>query len=58
MPASPLTDTLEDFRAYRPGNHREFLEWVKARAQDVDLSKFALGSESSAGKCPGLIQYR
>jgi indoleamine 2,3-dioxygenase len=52
MPASPLTDILEDFRAYRPGNHREFLEWVRGRAHDVGLRSFALEAESSASMCP------
>lgn len=30
-PHTPLTDILLDFRKYRPGNHREFLEWVKTK---------------------------
>lgn len=30
-PHTPLTDILLDFRKYRPGNHREFLEWVKEK---------------------------
>jgi hypothetical protein len=27
MPATPLTEILKDFRRYRPGEHRGFLEW-------------------------------
>jgi indoleamine 2,3-dioxygenase len=27
MPATPLTEILRDFRRYRPGEHRGFLEW-------------------------------
>ncbi|KAH0559781.1 hypothetical protein GP486_003697 [Trichoglossum hirsutum] len=42
MPATPLTGILKDFRAYRPGNHREFLEWVQQRATAVHLKEFAL----------------
>ena len=46
MPPTPLTEVLRDFRSYRPGNHREFLEWVNQRAQDVGLREFA--QQSSA----------
>ncbi|KAI9767784.1 MAG: hypothetical protein M1840_005465 [Geoglossum simile] len=48
MPATPLTDILKDFRAYRPGNHREFLEWVQRRASAIHLKEFALKEKSSA----------
>lgn len=40
MPSTPLTEVLQDFRSYRPGNHREFLEWVDQRAQDVGFRQF------------------
>ena len=50
MPATPLTDILKDFRAYRPGNHREFLEWVQQRANATHLKEFALKEKSSAGE--------
>jgi indoleamine 2,3-dioxygenase len=49
MPNTPLTEILRDFRKYRPGNHREFLAWVQARAEDVDLRRFALADRESAG---------
>ncbi|KAH0545135.1 hypothetical protein FGG08_000747 [Glutinoglossum americanum] len=48
MPTTPLTDILKDFRAYRPGNHREFLEWVQHRASVVRLKEFALKERGSA----------
>lgn len=48
MPATPLTDILKDFRSYRPGNHREFLEWVQQSAQDLRLKEFAFQSHASA----------
>ena len=50
MPDTPLTEILQDFRSYRPGNHREFLEWVKDRAEDVGVKHFALRERSSAGE--------
>ena len=50
MPDTPLTDILKDFRSYRPGNHREFLDWVRERAQEVGISEYALKNRVSAGK--------
>ncbi len=49
MPNTPLTVILKDFRSYRPGNHREFLEYVRDRSQAVNLKTFAFGAKSSAG---------
>ena len=51
MPDTPLTEILTDFRKYRPGNHREFLEWVRERAKDVAIARFARGDNESAGEC-------
>jgi len=48
MPETPLTEILKDFRAYRPGNHREFLEWVHNGAELVGVRKFALEDPESA----------
>lgn len=48
MPATPLTDILKDFRSYRPGNHREFLEWVAQTAAALDLKGFAAADRQSA----------
>ena len=49
MPDTPLTEILKDFRSYRPGNHREFLEWVKNRASDIGVYQYALQDRASAG---------
>ncbi|KAF2840071.1 indoleamine 2,3-dioxygenase gamma type [Patellaria atrata CBS 101060] len=48
MPQTPLTDILKDFRSYRPGNHREFLEWVKDSAETVGVKSFATQDTASA----------
>ncbi|KAF2675368.1 indoleamine 2,3-dioxygenase family protein [Microthyrium microscopicum] len=48
MPNTPLTEILQDFRSYRPGNHREFLEWIHYRAQEVGTKTFALQDANSA----------
>ena len=50
MPINPLTEILGDFRSYRPGNHRDFLEWVRDRAQDVGIRGYAVMDRQSAGK--------
>ena len=48
MPETPLTDILKDFRQYRPGNHREFLESVRDSAQTAGVKAFALDDSVSA----------
>ncbi|KAF2276812.1 uncharacterized protein EI97DRAFT_417863 [Westerdykella ornata] len=48
MPKTPLTDILKDFRQYRPGNHREFLEAVHDSAAKNGLKDFALQDSVSA----------
>ncbi|OCK74080.1 hypothetical protein K432DRAFT_212890 [Lepidopterella palustris CBS 459.81] len=48
MPATPLTEILTDFRSYRPGNHRDFLEAVRDFAQSCGIKSFALEDEMSA----------
>ncbi|KAJ9664975.1 hypothetical protein H2201_004839 [Coniosporium apollinis] len=48
MPETPLTDILRDFRSYRPGNHREFLEAVKDCAEGNGLRSYALEDAGSA----------
>ncbi|KAF4628194.1 hypothetical protein G7Y89_g9959 [Cudoniella acicularis] len=48
MPKTPLTSILQDFRQYRPGNHREFLEYVKTRSSHLSLKSYALQDPSSA----------
>ena len=47
MPNTPLTSILQDFRAYRPGNHREFLAYVRARSSSLSLKSYALQEGSS-----------
>lgn len=48
MPSTPLTEILQDFRQYRPGNHREFLEAVNAAASSCGVKAFALEEPVSA----------
>lgn len=48
MPETPLTDILKDFRQYRPGNHRQFLEAVHESATQSGLKAFALEDSVSA----------
>ncbi|KAF2197638.1 hypothetical protein GQ43DRAFT_451557 [Delitschia confertaspora ATCC 74209] len=48
MPETPLTDILKDFRQYRPGNHREFLEAVRDGAESSGVKDFALEDPLSA----------
>ncbi|KAL2196489.1 hypothetical protein P885DRAFT_78214 [Corynascus similis CBS 632.67] len=47
MPDTPLTEILRDFRSYRPGEHRRFLEWVGRAAEEGGLKSWALGLEGS-----------
>ncbi|KAK4228754.1 hypothetical protein QBC38DRAFT_413977 [Podospora fimiseda] len=42
MPDTPLTEILKDFREYRPSNHRGFIEWVKAKAEEIGIREWAL----------------
>jgi indoleamine 2,3-dioxygenase len=48
LPETPLTDILKDFRQYRPGNHREFLESVRDCAQQSGVREFAKKDSVSA----------
>lgn len=50
MPETPLTDILKDFRKYRPGNHREFLEWVHLRAEKFGVREWCLETPESTEK--------
>jgi len=47
MPDTPLTEILRDFRKYRPGNHREFLEWVHHRAEYLGVREWCLKDAES-----------
>ncbi|KAG6247597.1 hypothetical protein E4U23_003690 [Claviceps purpurea] len=42
MPDTPLTEILQDFRKYRPSNHKDFLHHVKQMSESHDLRGFAL----------------
>ncbi|KAI1097357.1 indoleamine 2,3-dioxygenase family protein [Jackrogersella minutella] len=42
MPNTPLTEILQDFRDYRPSNHRQFLVEVKKCSEDLGAKDFAL----------------
>ena len=48
MPDTPLTSILQDFRSYRPGNHREFLESVRDCAQQSGVRAYAKKDSVSA----------
>lgn len=48
MPSTPLTEILQDFRQYRPGNHREFLEAVQSTASASGVRAFAMEDPVSA----------
>jgi len=48
MPDTPLTRILEDFRQYRPGNHREFLEWTHHKSQEIGTREYAMKAKNSA----------
>ena len=59
MPSTPLTDILKDFRSYRPGNHRNFLEWVDRSSQACQLKRYALDDiETAALYVAALDQVR
>ncbi|KAI8868274.1 hypothetical protein GQ42DRAFT_164242 [Ramicandelaber brevisporus] len=48
MPSNPLTQTLRDFRSYRPKNHHAFLTFVEEEAQRVKVREFAQNDANSA----------
>jgi indoleamine 2,3-dioxygenase len=48
MPKNPLTEALRDFRTYRPTNHKDFLEYVQQRADEVGVRQYALKDDNSA----------
>jgi indoleamine 2,3-dioxygenase len=42
MPPNPLTEILKDFRGYRPKPHREFLAYVRSRADETGVRDYCL----------------
>jgi indoleamine 2,3-dioxygenase len=58
MPNTPLTEILKDFRSYRPGDHRHFLEWVGEESVDRGVREFALGLNSKAEDKEAVLESR
>ncbi|OZJ03285.1 hypothetical protein BZG36_03738 [Bifiguratus adelaidae] len=59
MPENPLTKVLRDFRTYRPTNHREYLEYVQYKADELGVRDFAMSdSESAAWYLANVDQIR
>lgn len=48
MPSNPLTDILKDFRSYRPRPHREFLAYVRQRADELWVREYCCKDASTA----------
>ena len=48
MPETPLTKILHEFRAYRPRPQREFLTYVREKAEDVGVQKYAVEDSETA----------
>lgn len=48
MPTNPLTDILKDFRSYRPKPHREFLAYVRQRAEEIGVRDYCCKDASTA----------
>lgn len=44
MPQNPLTEILKDFRSYRPKPHRDFLAYVRERAEEIGVKQYCLKS--------------
>ncbi|KAJ5225064.1 Indoleamine 2-3-dioxygenase [Penicillium chermesinum] len=49
MPSTPLTKILHEFRAYRPLPHREFLTYIREKAETIGVRKSSTTSAASAG---------
>ncbi|CAI2176335.1 15004_t:CDS:10 [Funneliformis geosporum] len=47
LPNNPLTEVLKDFRKYRPTNHKEFLDFVQRKAEEVNVRGFAIHDANS-----------
>ncbi|CAG8481691.1 11322_t:CDS:10 [Funneliformis caledonium] len=47
LPNNPLTEMLKDFRRYRPTNHKEFLEFVQKKAEELNVRGFAIHDANS-----------
>lgn len=50
LPKNELTETLRDFRNYRPSAQRIYLEALEKRATETGLARFARQNEESLGE--------
>lgn len=48
MPSTPLTKILHEFRAYRPLPHREFLTYIREKAEDLGVRDYAVQDSETA----------
>ena len=48
MPSTPLTKILHEFRAYRPLPHREFLTYIREKAEKVGVQDYAVQDSETA----------
>lgn len=48
MPSNPLTDILKDFRSYRPKPHREFLAYVRQKAEELSVREYSCQDSETA----------
>lgn len=57
MPQNPLTEILKDFRSYRPKPHRDFLTFVRRRAEEVGVRDYCCGDTETAVLYLRLLDY-
>ena len=55
FPSNPLTETLKDFRKYRPKHHDRWLDYVLERSRSAKVRDFALEDSNSACKYLGVL---
>jgi indoleamine 2,3-dioxygenase len=48
MPSTPLTKILHEFRAYRPLPHREFLTYVREKAEEIGVQEYSVQDSETA----------
>ncbi|EPS30953.1 hypothetical protein PDE_05907 [Penicillium oxalicum 114-2] len=48
MPSTPLTKILHEFRAYRPLPHREFLTYVREKAEEIGVQQYSVQDSETA----------
>lgn len=57
MPKNALTDHLVSFRSYRPRPHREFLAYVRSRAQEAGVQKYCCADVDTAALYLRLLDH-